>query len=66
MSYNAFHCVICGLPVNPDHSNTRRLVVIWAKGKGSSSDGAVVEELHKYRHDFCRDNGIEYLQPKLF
>ena len=66
MSYNLFHCAVCGLPVNIESSNIRRRVVIWVKAKGTTSDGAVVEELHRYRHEFCKPDDVEYLQPKLF
>lgn len=52
--------------MNIESSNIRRLVVVWVKGKGTTSDGAVVEELHRYRHEFCKPDDIEYIQPKLF
>lgn len=60
-----YHCCICGLPITPDHIISRRLAVVWLKGKSTIVD-SIEDEMYKYRHEFCEPKDIEFIQPALF
>lgn len=60
-----YHCCICGLPITVDGVVSRRLVVVWLKGKSNVVD-MIEDELHKYRHEFCEPEEVEFIQPRLF
>lgn len=64
--YSLFHCVVCGLPIDPASNSAERLSVVWLRSKAKTVN-RVVEELHRYKHDFCDDKGLtDYVQDALF
>ena len=65
MSMSQYHCIVCGLPVKIDGIVSRRLAVVWLKGKGTIVD-SIEDELYQYRHEFCKPVDVEFIQPALF
>lgn len=62
-----YRCIICGLPIRKQDNVAERKAIVWLKASGSSIS-EVVEELHDYKHSFCKERtgDSDGMTPPLF